>query len=288
MRLVPALLAAALMTGPAPAWASTFAPTKKTCPIGGEKFDYMALMSISTYGELPDGMPIGSGMFPILMPQCPGNGLVMYRDFDAATVKRLEPIIASPAYQALRKTETRYYLAYRLAAELGDDGATWLLLSATWEAKNAGAADQAHRYMEEFVARVAAMPTSATDLTSIALRARAANALRELGRFKEAEQVRAAIVIDPEAGGSGDDAVQNRKGWARYLAKLAAPIARGDTARAPIDMLGEREASFRCLEPSRKQNPGAALTAFETSYCARPEVAAAVQNLRRQVPDAFN
>lgn len=289
MRVVLLLLGcAAAVAAAAPAAASTYAPTRKTCPVGGEKFDFMALMSISTFGELPDGMPIGSGIFPIRMPQCPGNGLVMYRDFDAAAVQRLKTIVGSPAYRTLRKTETSYYLAYRLALDLGDDSAPWLLLSASWEAKNAGAADQMRRYDEEFVARVAAMPASSTAFRSIALRARAANALRELGRFREAEQLRAAIVIDPAAGGSEDGAEQNRKGWSEYLARLADPIARGDSTRAPIDMQGEREASFRCLEPVRKQHPGPPLSAFETSYCARPSVAAAIQDLRRQVPDTFN
>ncbi|MEG3145396.1 hypothetical protein U1839_12110 [Sphingomonas sp. RT2P30] len=285
MRIAAVALLALVALGAAPAAASTYFPAEKTCPVGGEKFKVMALASISTFGALPDGMPIGSGMFPIALFQCPGNGLVMYRDFDAATVRRLAPIVAGAEYQVLRRTETPYYLAYRLALALGDAEPEWLLLSATWQAKNNNDLVMARRYGEEFVARVAAMPVLATSFTSIALRARAANALRELGRFKDAEILRASIVIAADAGGTDEDASDNRKGWGEYLASLAAPIARGDAARDPIDMAAPREAGFRCVAPLRKKNPGPPLSAFEAAYCARPEMASQLADLRRQIGD---
>lgn len=84
--------------------ASTYAEEKLKCPVGGEKFKYMGLASISTWGALPDGMPLGSGKFPTLPPQCPSNGLVMYRDFTPQEVSKLTVFVASPEFKALRSS----------------------------------------------------------------------------------------------------------------------------------------------------------------------------------------
>lgn len=283
-----ALACAALLA--APAAASTFTTVKKVCPVGDETFEFPALMSISQWGGLPDGMPIGSGEFPIALPVCPGNGLVMFREFDAAAVATLTPIVASADYQGRRRTDTNYYLAYRLATALGDADAPWLLLSATWEAKNTGPDGAlARRYNEEFVATVLASDAVSDDLETVALRARAVNALRELGRFDEAEALRTKITIPAGAGGTGEQAEANRKGWTGYLASLAAPIARRDAARAPIDMMGDTAAAQRCLGKElavkwRRPEPSA-LTAFEADYCARPELAASLAELRERLAD---
>jgi hypothetical protein len=261
-----------------PANASTYAPVQKVCPVGGEKFQFMELASISQWGGMPDGMPLGSGYFPIQSPKCPGNELVMYRDFMPTEVKVLTAFVGSPEYLALRTAhETPYYLAYRTAKALGDKTAPGLLLQSTWEAKNADpASERARRYDEEFVSLVRTLPVDGASFESIALRARAANALRELGHFEEAEAMRAAITIAPAAGEPEANASQNREGWASYLKSLAAPIERKDQRRDPIDMIGNREAVFRCLSQAvaakYKRPAPAPLSAFETGYCARPEL----------------
>lgn len=282
--LMVAGVAAGLMAA-APATASTYGTVQKTCPVGGEKFSATELMSISTWGRLPDGMPLGSGEFPIQLTQCPGNGLVMYRTFTPDDVARLKPLIADPAYQGLRKTETRYYLAYWLATRLGDDNAPWLLLSATWQAKNIDPAGElARRYNSEFVALVAKLPVSDTDFVSIALRARAVNALRELGRFDDADALGKSIKIADTAGGTDDNAAANRKGWSEYLAGLSLVIARRDAARAPLELIGRREAAMRCLEPERAKKEGGSatpLTESEAKYCASAEMAPEIANWRK-------
>ncbi|MBY8822716.1 hypothetical protein [Sphingomonas colocasiae] len=286
MRTIVGVLAGLLMAGPA--IASTFYDKTIKCPVGGERFVHQSLGSITTWGAAPDGMPMGSGTFPIVLPQCPGNGLVLYENFDAAKVKRLTSIVISDEYRALRGRETRYYLAYWLAKSLGDvEKAPWLLLSATWEAKNKDAAgEQAHRYAGEFVEMVRTMPVSDTDFTSIALRARAANALRELGRFDDAEALRSSIVIAPNAGGDEEQAADNREGWSSFLRALAKPIARRENGRMPIDMVGDREAVFRCLEPEDPEIRDAApLTPFERDYCAQPDIATSVAKMRGIKPE---
>ena len=270
---------------PSETYATTFADEVKVCPVGGEKFTFMAMMSNTTWGTLPDGMPLGTGPYPVPLAQCPTNGLVLFRDFDAAEIQKLSSIVHGDRYQSNRKTQTPYYLAYELATALGDeDSRPWLLLSATWEAKNANPiSDIAQRYMNQFAALVASLPLVATDLSSIALKARAANTLRELERFQEADTLRASIVIDPTAGGKDDDAKQNRAGWQQFIHELAQPIARNDSQRAPIDMIGDRMAAERCIEPEGNNlpTPSAPLSSFEREYCARPNLRAPIAQLRK-------
>lgn len=280
-----ALIAAgAVLLLAAPRAASTYTEVEKTCPIGGQKFKFMELMSISTYGRMADGMPIGSGQFPIDLPKCPDNGLVMYKDFRKADLAVLRPIVAGAEYQALQRRETVYFLAAWLAERLGEqDRIAGLLLSATWEAKNREPdGERARRYNEAFLARVAALPADNRSFESIALRVRAANVLRELGRFEEAEAMRAAIVVAADAGGTDPDAAENRKGWTEYLGMAAAPIARRDASRWPIDLRDDMSAAARCLEKDLAE-PGQAvapLTPFETGYCADPRLADTIKRMR--------
>lgn len=280
-RLIGAILAILSIAASAPAAASTFFEVTKKCPVGGEKVKFFDQGSSTSWDALPDGMPSGSGPYPYHLPQCPKNGLVIYRDFDGPTVARLTPIVLGREYQALRAIETPYYLACWIARKLGDSDVAGLLIAAGWEAKNDDPeSPRARRYADELIALVAAMPVDDSSFESIALRARAANALREKGDFAAAEALRSSIKIAQGAGGTSDDAADNRMGWAAFLTALSAPIARGDRSRAPIDMIGEREAAFRCLMPA--VNPGNVppLTEFETAYCARPELAEEVAALR--------
>jgi hypothetical protein len=278
-----------VLTPVTPLNASTYAEETVKCAVGGEKFKYMALMSISQWGALPDGMPVGSGRFPTRSPQCPTNGLVMYRDFKKEEISVLTAYISGPQYKVFRSTgEVPYYLAYQTAKTLGDPNPYWLLLAATWEAKEVDPTSaQARRYNEEFVEEVRKLPVDGSAFDSIALRFRAANALRELGRFDDAEAARVAIVIDPNAGGAEERAAENRAGWSKLIAALKAPILRKDQSRAPVDMLGEREVVFRCLAAEAaekfKQPAPAPLSAFEVEYCARPEFSTQLAEQREQL-----
>lgn len=259
--------------------ATTYFEQKTVCPVGGKSFKHQAIGSYSTWGALPDGMPVGSGPFPMPQTECPDNGLVLWRDFSKADVQKLTPLVMSPVYQALRKTETQSYRNWWLADQLGEkDNAPWILLTATWEAKE-DAADTARlaRYQQRFVDAALARPADPHKLASVALRARAANALREMGRFADAERERAVIVIADDAKSENEtgDAAENRKGWRGYLEALGVVIARHDASRSPIDMIGDREAVFRCAMPNvpKMRDRAPALNAFEQSYCARPELA---------------
>ncbi len=113
---------------------------------------------------------------------------------------------------------------------------------------------------------------------------RLANALRELGRFDEAETVRAGVFIPDTLGGDGEDPNANRTGWKDAITALGAVIARRDQGRDPIDMMGSREAASRCLEAdfAKKHEVPAPppLTAFEQEWCARPELSEDLGSLR--------
>jgi hypothetical protein len=283
------LLALALLAQDVPKFPPHYGAQAMTCPVGGEAFQGPALMHYSTFGSKPDGEPNGSIAFPILRPECPGNGLIIYDRFSPEAVTKLTPFVASDAYKAMRGRETSYYRAYWLAKQIGDPQAPWLLLSAWWEAKNKADAALVQRYGTLFVEAVAALPVDATSAESVALRARAANALRELGRYDEAERVRAAIVIDPAMGGADDNGKRKREGWSRFVAKLAAPIARHDPSRQPIDLMVPRQAAWRCIatETANPETPPPApLTPFETQYCAAPEMAAEIVKVRKANADS--
>src|SRR5687768_13394200 len=132
------VFAAALAAAPLlPAGAGMPVTRDMTCPIGGAAFKFTTTASHTTFGTRPDGKPFGSWTFPLALPECPDNGLVLYKDYTPEEVARLEPLVASEAYQALRKEDTPYYRAYWLmrAMELVPERYLWALLQAGWEAE---------------------------------------------------------------------------------------------------------------------------------------------------------
>lgn len=130
----PAALAAGLAM-PANAGIPVLQPM--TCAIGGESFAFETTASYSTFSERPDGRPYGSWIFPLALPVCPGNGLVMFRPFTDDEKARLLALLARAGFKALAG-ETAYYGAWWLEKALapGSDEAAWLLLSAVWQASD--------------------------------------------------------------------------------------------------------------------------------------------------------
>src|SRR5687768_8023231 len=94
--LAAAVSAFALAAAPASAQAP--AAETMTCPIGRGSFTFIPTTPVAATGERPDGKPFGSTTFPAAVPECPDNGLVLYKDYTAEEVARLEPIVASEAY----------------------------------------------------------------------------------------------------------------------------------------------------------------------------------------------
>lgn len=249
------------------------------CPIGGESFQALVFSHYSTFGMRPDGKPNASWLMPLPIPECPSNGLVLLRDFDAATVAKLKPLIASPEYRAMTKGDSTYYRAQWLATRIGmtEVEALGLLLPATWQVKPATAPtgqampspEKAIAYQAEFARRVGALPDTTSAEDRLWLQARAANALREIGRFDEAEAMRQRAVTALPAS--------DAKYWAEYLAQLKGAIDRRDTGAEPLDMVGDIVAVGRCVDLATDAS------AFDQSWCAAPERQARIAERRAMI-----
>jgi hypothetical protein len=281
MRVMFLPLAALALTVP-PAAAGAAAPVVQTmtCPIGGASFDYEATVSLANSGERPDGKPYGSATAPPPLPECPDNGLVLYKDYDAEEVARLEPLVASEAYQALRLEDTQYYRAYWLMREmgLGPERYLWALLQATWEAD--GKPLLRARYQTELAAESAKVEPRPADLAWIGMEGRAINALRELGQFDEAlarldkvPLLGLDIDLPAEAGEArpAPDAA-TRRAWRSFFQGLRTVIARGDSSAEPFDMIPRRLALGRCIDRTD------GLDEHQRAFCGRET--AAVEEMR--------
>jgi hypothetical protein len=244
--LAAAIVASALAAPPA--LAGTPVTETMTCPIGGGSFPFTTSASYSTYGERPDGKPYGSWTFPLALPECPDNGLVLYKQYTPEEVAKLEPMVASEAYQALRKEDTPYYRAYWLmkAMGLGPERYLWALLQASWEAQDKP--ELRRRYLTELAEASAAVPARPADLTWIGMEGRAINALRELGRFDEALARLAKVPLAPLAAAGETPEAKTRHGWHNFFVAIKPVIERKDASIEPLDMLPRSVAFGRCVD----------------------------------------
>lgn len=248
--------------------AGTPYPVKMKCPVGGKSFTHLDTMSYTTWGERPDGRPYGSWTFPTPLPVCPDNGLVIYREYSRDEVSKLKALIAAPEYRALVAQDTDYYRAAWLARSLepaGDETAHWLLLRASWQVDDRP--DLKRRYQTEFAEAVERAPARPQELSWIALQARRANSLRELGRFDDATAVLKSVtrhgrevVLAPEPAGNVEltkaeaDArreAESRHHWNKYLARMETLIARRDSSSEPLDAIPPRVAAGFCMEAEK-------------------------------------
>jgi hypothetical protein len=245
---------------PAAAWAGSPMQIKERCAVGGQRFTYVTTGSYTIYGHRPDGRPYGSWTFPLNLPTCPKNGLVMYRDFSPDERARLPALLASPDYLALRKEETQYYRAAWLERALGGSEATaaWLLLNATWETDKEAA--RHGRYQSEFVTAAARAPRQPESLDWLALQIRAINALREQGKFEQATTTLKDLPrqsLDPRPApppsnpeGKPVDDEESRAYWRDFISKLDGVIARRDSGKEPLDLLPVDLAAQLCAGAS--------------------------------------
>ena len=241
--VVAATLAACILA-PSAAEAGMPVTQRMKCPLGGRSFSFATTASYSTWGARPDGKPFGSWEFPLALPQCPDNGLVVYRRFSREEIARLRPLVASDGYRALRRTgETGHYHAYWLMRRMGEPAThyLWALVQASWEAEDDPG--RRRRYMEELVVRAPDLGEP-RDETTVAVRARVINALRELGRFEEAAAMLAATPVEEVVAPS--ETVRATADWRGHYRTLARIIARRDSSIEPIDMIPYREARRRC------------------------------------------
>lgn len=266
------LLVAAAAALAAPASAGKPVTETMTCPIGGGSFSFTTSASYSTYGERPDGKPYGSWTFPLALPECPANGLVLYKQYTPEEVAKLQPLVASEAYQALRKEDTPYYRAYWLmkAMGLGPERYLWALLQASWEAQDRP--ELRKRYLTELAEASAAVPARPTDINWIGMEGRAINALRELGRFDEAAARLAKVPLAGLAAAGTTQEAKARRGWHSFFTAIKPVIERKDSSIEPLDMLPRTVAFGRCLDQADK------IGEADKAFCAKES--AGVEELR--------
>ena len=293
------LLTAALFAAPAAASAPpAAAPAAQTiaCPIGGAEFRYSARPPGIVIGERPDGRPYGQGAFPAALPECPGNGLVLYKEYSAEEVARLEPLVASEGYRALLKDDTQYYRAYWLMREMGEEPQRylWALLQASWEAE--GKPELRARYLGELAEASAKVPARTNDLNWIGMEARSINALRELGRFDEAAARLAKVPLAslqapmPTGAAATKPAIAQarvRRGWLSFLNGLKGAIEAKDGSLEPLALLPRNVALARCIDMAAALNAGdkafceKQATAVEEYRAARSKMAKELEALKR-------
>lgn len=278
------LLALLLQTTPVPPPAPPAMPlghhggmVPMTCPVGGEKFEAWRSGTYSTYGARPDGKPYSYMPFPFPLPECPSNRLVIFDDYTPAEVTKLTTLVATPDYRALVARDVPYYRAAWLANRIGraETEALWLMLRAIWSVTpddmSKGDAALAERYQTEFAARVAMLPNTTVPAERRALSARAANALRQLGRFDDAEAMRrTAAAVAP----APDEDPDETAGWTEFLTELAPVIAARDARIEPIALLGGMRQGMACIDAKT-------LTDADRAICDSPAVAKRVADIRK-------
>jgi len=285
MKWMPLVAALAALAGGTAAQAGRPYPEKKKCAVGGESFTHIGTASYSTYGSRPDGKPYGSWTFPMPLPVCPGNGLVMYREFTKDEIARLKPLIESAEYRAMILRDTPYFRAAWLERALvqDSDSIPWITLSASWEADGNPALKAT--YQRAFSDLAVAAKPAPESLEWLFLQMRAANALRELGEFDKALTLIRAIPRDglavdvPKATDDNYQAVRDAESrlWLKeHLPQLEAAILRRDPSSEPLDLIPFRMAIGECAQAG---NGGAALP--PTGFCQSDRVVEAIAKLQK-------
>ena len=238
------------------------APLPMKCPIGGGEFTFRPTASSSVWGTRGDGRPYGNGTYPLALPECPDNGLVLYKEYTQDEVAKLEPLIASEDFQGLRLLDTQYYRAYWLMKSMGlpPERHLWALLQASWEAE--GKPLLRNRYLAELAEESAKARPDPASLNWIGMEGRAVNALRELGRFDEAlarlDSIPLASIRAGAEAKPATDESRSKRGWLDFFEAQRVLIARQDVSSDPFELMPKREIAARCkagkgLDASQKE-----------------------------------
>jgi hypothetical protein len=238
------------------------------CPVGGKSFQYQTTGSFTTFFRRLDGKPTGSWTFPLALPVCPDNGLVVFDKFQDAELPQLSTLIASAEYMSMANSETAYFKAYWLAKRLRRASAdvAWLLIQASWEADDDEPTKA--RYQALYVMELLAMPFGEDIFQGLQSRSLAINALRELGRFDEAKILmmelpwRSLAIIDPNAStvASGTNADAKRALHQRYQL-LNSLLEHKNRSVSPVHALPLQSAIAECAAR------GNLLPIDERDYC---------------------
>lgn len=118
------------------------------CPLGGEKFEITSTMSCSTMGHTMNLRSVTSCDFVTKLPQCPSNGLWVYKDFTDEEIALLPNILSSEAYKT-HGEKSKYFQAYQIEQALPKSDPTtsfFLLQQGMWYDGNAATLDNPAYY----------------------------------------------------------------------------------------------------------------------------------------------
>lgn len=163
------------------------------CPIGGEKFSALILGSNSRFGVHLDWSPISYMRFPVALPVCPSNGLVIDRsEHTDQELADIEKVIASDEYKKIySEKHASYYLYSKFSKMMKNEEVEqwWTLLNATWEADICADKDKYKKYAIETIeeARSKLVQLSPEDYQYWQLNLIIPNLYRRVGQFKDAK-----------------------------------------------------------------------------------------------------
>lgn len=237
-----------------------------TCPLGGEPFRQAVSHPHLPLESFPDGSHPGDEWIDQIIPECPGNGLLIlpdytatpegqsepaYYTYSAADLERLPGLVASADWLALER-QTRTLRAYWLATRLGRPAADrWrLLLHASWGAENADQRSTALEWLVRDGPGLIAEAFADRDADGMWAGERIINATRELGRFDEA-----MAMLGGELPQAHDADV-----WEEADDPMRLAVTARDDDRFAIDLLSDDMAGRVCnlADYARYRGPNAA------------------------------
>lgn len=250
------------MLSPTATNATTFSMQEFTCPIGGETFEDYAIGSTSSWGQRPDGKAVG-GMSPWPVIECPDNGFPIFKDdFVEHELAVFAEAIVTPEYAQMRENDTPYRRIWWLQKQVDAEPyeLVSLLLRASWETD--GNLARKLQYQLDFANAADALlreDERAEDWFWLSLRG--VNAYRETREFDSAATLLAEI--DQPAYLPADEEEKEAGRW--LIAGLRALITEKNSASEPTNLMGARNAVYRCDErPSDMTNT-------EVTACESPE-----------------
>jgi len=132
------------------AGATTLYELERVCPVGGQTYKSFGIGSTSRFGMRLDMRAVGpQGYLPVV--ECP-NGFVVYKDekeFTAAEIAKLTPVVEGDAYQRARTEEVVHYRIILLERALGtsDTDLRYLFLRAAFDAEDARREELRQKYL---------------------------------------------------------------------------------------------------------------------------------------------
>lgn len=245
MRLISLICAVglSLISPLAAASATTWVAVTKECPVGGKKFMTHDMASNSYFGQRPDGRPYSPSPIPPIV-ECPDNGFVIFQEqFSKDEITKLTQLVASAEYQSLRNTDSAHYRAWWLMEHIDSSSydLALRLMYASWESEFF--ADRRPQYLAQFAEAALKLEYSEENREDwFWLRLRAANALRETGRFDEANAAIDSTYI-PDRLPRGTDDQEAAKD---YVEGLRALNRDRNSHAEPANLIPPAVAAQRC------------------------------------------